>query len=239
MSPKSSKNSSPKNSMSDQTYATGSNTTIKCVVVGDGAVGKTSLLWSYTLNKFPTEYEPTVFDNYTCNVTVDGTIVNLGLWDTAGQEDFDRLRPLSYPETDVFIVCFSLANANSFENARTKWVPEVRHYCPNAKIVLCGCKSDLAEDPKAAATLAAKGHRIVTDGEALALASSLRLAAYQRCSALTQKHLKMVFDAAIKAVLSPPPVPKKMRRWGLSVFCGGGAADVAEPGFHAVAVGGR
>ena len=82
--------------------------TIKCVVVGDGAVGKTCLLISYTTSKFPADYVPTVFDNYAVTVMIGDEPFTLGLFDTAGQEDYDRLRPLSYPSTDVFLVCFQL-----------------------------------------------------------------------------------------------------------------------------------
>ncbi|KAK7845782.1 rac-like gtp-binding protein arac1 [Quercus suber] len=106
---------------------------IKCVTVGDGAVGKTCLLISYTSNTFPTDYVPTVFDNFSANVVVNGSTVNLGLWDTAGQEDYNRLRPLSYRGADVFILAFSLISKASYENVSKKWIPELKHYAPDLR----------------------------------------------------------------------------------------------------------
>merc|ERR1712137_1460619 len=77
---------------------------------------------------------------------VDSKTVSLGLWDTAGQEDYDRLRPLSYPQTDIFLICFAITSPTSFSNVKSKWWPEVTHHCPNAKMILVGTKLDLREE---------------------------------------------------------------------------------------------
>jgi Ras-related C3 botulinum toxin substrate 1 len=177
---------------------------IKCVVVGDGAVGKTCLLISYTTNAFPGEYIPTVFDNYSANVMVDGKPVNLGLWDTAGQEDYDRLRPLSYPQTDVFLICFSIISPHSFDNVKSKWFPEIQHHAPSVPLILVGTKADLRNDSVMISTLNSKGLHIVTSEEASSRTRDIGAIKYLECSALTQEGLKTVFDEAIRAALNKP-----------------------------------
>jgi len=182
---------------------------IKCVVVGDGAVGKTCLLISYTTNAFPGEYIPTVFDNYSASVMIDGKTISLGLWDTAGQEDYDRLRPLSYPQTDVFLVCFSLVSPPSYENVRTKWYPEISHHAPSTAMLLVGTKLDLRDDPNTIEKLRERRMSPITYQQGLQMQRDIRAVKYLECSALTQKNLKTVFDEAIRAVLYPPAKDKR------------------------------
>jgi len=116
---------------------------VKLVVVGDGAVGKTSLLISYATGEFPTEYLPTVFENYTAQMKRDNEVILLHLWDTAGQEDYDRLRPLSYPGADVVLLCFSTINQASHDAIKEKWAPEIHHYIPGIPTIVVGTKIDL------------------------------------------------------------------------------------------------
>ncbi|TYI77691.1 hypothetical protein E1A91_D06G159000v1 [Gossypium mustelinum] len=176
---------------------------IKCVTVGDGAVGKTCMLISYTSNTFPTDYVPTVFDNFSANVVVDGSTVNLGLWDTAGQEDYNRLRPLSYRGADVFLLAFSLISKASYENVYKKWIPELRHYAPNVPVVLVGTKL---------------GATAITTSQGEELKKIIGAVSYIECSSKTQENVKAVFDTAIKVALRPPKPKRKPHKKRSCVF---------------------
>eukprot|EP00032_Breviata_anathema_P000145 JZ548279.1.p2 GENE.JZ548279.1~~JZ548279.1.p2 ORF type:complete len:198 (+),score=29.56 JZ548279.1:28-594(+) len=166
---------------------------IKLVVVGDGAVGKTCLLISYANNKFPEAYVPTVFDNYVVDISTPDHVIHLGLWDTAGQEDYDRLRPLSYPGTDVFLLCFSLTGPNSYENALAKWYPEITQHAPGVPIILVGTKVDLRQTTP--------DSKDITTAQGQDLAKKIGAKCYRECSAKSRQGLKDVFDEAVKAVL--------------------------------------
>eukprot|EP01114_Cavostelium_apophysatum_P020579 TRINITY_DN693_c0_g1_i1.p1 TRINITY_DN693_c0_g1~~TRINITY_DN693_c0_g1_i1.p1 ORF type:complete len:208 (-),score=23.46 TRINITY_DN693_c0_g1_i1:187-789(-) len=181
--------------------------TVKLVIVGDGAVGKTCVLMSYANKKFPSAYVPTVFDNYVVSLTAGhsklGNVqVELSLWDTAGQEEYDRLRPLSYSNANVFLVCFSLLSPTSYENISAKWYPELYHFCPEVPIVLIGTKMDLKRDEQALADLQKQGYRSpISFEQGWDLAKKIGAVKYLECSAKTTENLKEVFDEAVKAVL--------------------------------------
>jgi Ras-related C3 botulinum toxin substrate 1 len=192
---------------------------IKCVVVGDGAVGKTCLLVSFTTNSFPTDYIPTVFDNYSAMLMVNtdsqssthNKVVQLGLWDTAGQEDYDRLRPLSYPQTDVFLVCFSVISRASLTNVAEKWLPEIKHYCPNTPVMVVGTKTDLRTDRSALDRLAERNEYPIGTLEAAAAVKELASPnlLYREVSAKTQSGLTDLFRTACRLVFEQDQVYKQ------------------------------
>ncbi|KAE9981377.1 hypothetical protein EG328_011727 [Venturia inaequalis] len=170
----------------------------KLVVVGDGGCGKTCLLISYAEGRFPEKYVPTVFENYITMTTVPGTTkdIELALWDTAGQEEYDRLRPLSYPETDLLFVCFAIDCPNSLENVMDKWYPEVLHFCPTTPIILCGLKSDLRNKKTCIDLLKTQGLTPVTPGQGQAVANKMG-ARYMECSSKENIGVEEIFDTAI------------------------------------------
>ncbi|KAJ6476739.1 small GTPase superfamily [Mycena vitilis] len=168
----------------------------KLVIVGDGACGKTSLLIGFSEGTFSAAYVPTVFENFVTDVHVDGRHVELSLWDTAGQEDYDRLRPLSYPDAHVILICFAVDSRDSFENVEEKWAPEVLHYCSKKlPTILVGCKIDLREGGLRGA---------VTTQEGMAVQRRIGASAFLECSSKTGRGVKEVFEQATRAALVVP-----------------------------------
>ncbi|KAJ6540582.1 putative GTPase Rho1 [Mycena capillaripes] len=172
----------------------------KLVIVGDGGCGKTCLLTVFAKGKFPHEYVPTVFESWVADVQINGQLVELALWDTAGQEDYDRLRPLSYPHADVVLICFSVDSPDSLDNVKEAWIAEVMHFCRNIPVVLVGCKTDLRQDLHTIEGLWKTGHTPLTPSEGLAVANKIH-AAYVECSARCGEGVQEVFQTATKAAL--------------------------------------
>ncbi|WFD34122.1 guanosine-diphosphatase [Malassezia cuniculi] len=177
----------------------------KLVIVGDGACGKTCLLIVFSKGTFPEVYVPTVFENYVADVEVDGRHVELALWDTAGQEDYDRLRPLSYPDSHVILICFAVDSPDSLDNVQEKWISEVLHFCQNLPIILVGCKKDLRHDPRIIEELRKTSQRPVTPDEGMAVASKIGAVRYLECSAKTGEGVREVFEHATRAALIQKP----------------------------------
>lgn len=175
--------------------------TLKCALVGDSGVGKTSMLMAYTVEKFPETHAPTIFDKFSTSLSVYGKRVSITLCDTAGQDDFSHLRPLCYPDVDVAIVCYSIANPDSYENVKTKWIKEVRRHCPGVPVVLVGTQVDKREDPVTLKELKSKGKRPMSRSDGNKLLSQIKATCYVECSALTQLNIKNAFDEAIAAAL--------------------------------------
>jgi len=183
---------------------------IKIMVIGDAAVGKTCLLISYTTNSFPTSYVPTVFDNYTANAIVDGTAVNLGLWDTAGSSEFDTLRPLSYAGTDVFLICFSLIDPSSYSSVKEKWLAEIQNEnLGDTPIILVGTKVDLRNDEDEVEKLKKKNINVLTTEDGETLKNEINAFAYIECSALTQENIATIFEECARCVLGDELGPPK------------------------------
>lgn len=117
----------------------------KMVLVGDRSVGKTCLVVTYGTRQFPDKQPPTVLEAYQGVTSFRGREVIVDIFDTAGHEDFQRVRPISYNKADVIIICFSLVDKNSLTNACTTWYREVRQLGPKCPIILVGTKLDLRE----------------------------------------------------------------------------------------------
>ncbi|KZT39760.1 ras-domain-containing protein [Sistotremastrum suecicum HHB10207 ss-3] len=178
----------------------------KLVIVGDGACGKTSLLCCFALGEFPKEYHPAIFENYVAEIRLDRKPVQLALWDTAGQEEYERLRPLSYSKSHVILIAFSIDSPDSLDNVTVKWIEEVRSICgPHLPVILVGCKSDLRPPYSSSSPSGSGGAppldqtRFVSTERGMRVAQEIGARAYKECSALKIEGVDDVFEAATRA----------------------------------------
>lgn len=170
---------------------------MKCCVVGDCAVGKTSLLTMYTANEWPDEVIEKSQYIYYKHKKVEGQPTNLELHDTPGDPSYGALRPLAYPGTDVFILIFSIASPSSLESVASRWWPEINHHLPEAPFILVGTQADLRDDQTTIDRLQERGEAPVTTLMGSATAEKLGARCYLECSALTQAGLEQVFETAV------------------------------------------
>nr|XP_006822124.1 PREDICTED: cell division control protein 42 homolog [Saccoglossus kowalevskii] len=171
---------------------------VKCVVVGDPAAEKTLLLHSFTAliegKEWPPKYIPTLFEYHAVKMEVDGVTYSLTLWDTTGEEEFGRLRPISYSGADVFLVCFSVSSTRSLQIAKDIWIPEIKKCSPHTPFVLVGTQLE---------TLESESDNKHTQSES-PIAKKTGAVGYFECSANGRRGVKAVFTAAVHAAVHAP-----------------------------------
>lgn len=169
---------------------------VKVLVVGDGAVGKTSTLLHYVNGSVDLDvYVPTIFDNYSCVVNLNGEKARLDLWDTAGQEDYDRLRALSYGQTDVIVLMFAVDRTSSFENIEDKWMPELRAHLPDTPIFLVGTKCDQRDNERCERANLVSAEAIEATAKRIGAISTIEV------SAQTGKNINSLFTMCLQHYL--------------------------------------
>ncbi|XP_051269239.1 rho-related GTP-binding protein RhoF [Dicentrarchus labrax] len=185
---------------------------LKIVIVGDGGCGKTSLLMVYAKGDFPEKYAPSVFEKYVTTISLGGKEIKLNLYDTAGQDDYDRLRPLSYQEANLILVCFDVTNPTSYENVLIKWHPEVKHFCRDTPVILIGCKTDLRKDKECSRKLKAMNQAPITYMQGEETRQQMNAELYLECSAKYQENVEDIFREATKRTLAYNRKQKHFKR---------------------------
>ena len=177
---------------------------VKCVLVGDNNVGKTTLVFKYVNGEVPIpDWLPSIYNDWAVERTIEGERAIVSLWDTVGSEEpqMERLRPLGYPEASIFLFCFSLVDPVSFENIKTRWLPEVIAVCPNTPIILVGTKLDLRDDPCTVQRLQESSVSQITYKKGLEMMKDINALKYYECSAITHHRIELIDEAFKCAIL--------------------------------------
>jgi Ras-related C3 botulinum toxin substrate 1 len=189
----------------DETKKMKSKNSVKVLVVGDPAVGKSYLMALYCDNTLLNNYNPTIFDNFTAIVKDrHSKDIELTIYDTPGHDDYYSLRQLTYlDDVDVILLCFGVDSSTTFKNIREKWYSEVRFHYPNTPIVIIGTKIDV-RDNRDKKQLTQQNEKIISYREGTALAKELNAVNYLECSTFSKIGVSRVFDEAINAALGEP-----------------------------------
>uniref|UniRef100_A0A3P9LCC7 Rho family GTPase 3a n=2 Tax=Oryzias TaxID=8089 RepID=A0A3P9LCC7_ORYLA len=204
---------------------------VKCkiVVVGDSQCGKTALLHVFAKDCFPEvrrrrltarrsreritgktsnsvfflqSYVPTVFENYTASFEIDTQRIELSLWDTSGSPYYDNVRPLSYPDSDAVLICFDISRPETLDSVLKKWKGEIQEFCPNTKMLLVGCKSDLRTDLSTLVELSTHRQTPVSYDQGSSMAKQIS-APYIECSAQqSENSVRDIFHVATLACIN-------------------------------------
>ncbi|KAI5192711.1 Ras-like protein gene family, member A [Nematocida minor] len=160
----------------------------KIVVIGDGACGKTCLLEVYKSGIFPEDYVPTIVDNFVMKEEVEAGEVVLTLWDTSGQDEYDALRPLSYSNANLIVICYSIEKKDRLGNIEEKWLTEIQNLCKNVPYFLMGLKADVRNNAPPSEL-----DKFVSTKEGEDLAQKIGAKYFSECSALTRMNVKETF----------------------------------------------
>ena len=174
-------------------------TAIKITVVGDHLVGKSCLIYTFLCRSYPKIFPPIVLDGtYDIIIQCDNMPVKHIIYDTRGTDDYKELRPYSYPNTDIFIICFSLQSRKSLDNVKKIWVSEIKNHCPDVPYILVGTKYDL-KDNQISSEKVDEIPVLSIEGEEMK--NKINAENYIECSSLTNYNVDEVFYSAIRIVL--------------------------------------
>ncbi|ESO94121.1 hypothetical protein LOTGIDRAFT_118856 [Lottia gigantea] len=182
---------------------------LKCVVVGDDWVGKTSMLMGYATNRYPTQHVPAVFDNYTGCVKVAGRKIDLEIMDSIQQESCAELCHNTFNDTDVFVVCFSVVQPDSLENVQKHWIPHIKNMAPETPFVLVGTQADLRQADFLLTELHQQGKEFISQSDADEMARNLGATCYVECSPGVEKQVRQILNRALATVIQETMTSKQ------------------------------
>ncbi|KAI3365986.1 hypothetical protein L3Q82_009814 [Scortum barcoo] len=167
---------------------------VKCkiVVVGDSQCGKTALLHVFAKDCLLPR----------ASFEIDTQRIELSLWDTSGSPYYDNVRPLSYPDSDAVLICFDISRPETLDSVLKKWKGEIQEFCPNTKMLLVGCKSDLRTDLSTLVELSNHRQTPVSYDQGSSMAKQIS-APYIECSAQqSENSVRDIFHVATLACIN-------------------------------------